>query len=96
MTGSRSCPTTTTTGGDATRGCRNPACRHLALVWRLPAVADRQDTTTGAVAVRGRCATRPSTAPSSASARPEQADPIVSAANLRLDDSDVAEIEGRA
>jgi aryl-alcohol dehydrogenase-like predicted oxidoreductase len=67
--------------------------RHLALVERLKAVAERHGTTPGAVAVAW---TRRNPAVDGAIVgfrRPGQVDPIIAAAGLELTDDDVATIE---
>src|ERR671919_422959 len=70
--------------------------RHLALVERLQAVADRHDTTPGAVAVAWTLRNPAVDGAITGFRRPDQVDPIVVAANLELDDDDMATIEGRA
>jgi aryl-alcohol dehydrogenase-like predicted oxidoreductase len=69
---------------------------HLALVERLKRVADRYDTTPGAIAVA--CTLRnPAVVGAIVGVRrPAQVDPIIPAAHLELSDDDVATIEGRA
>jgi aryl-alcohol dehydrogenase-like predicted oxidoreductase len=70
--------------------------RNLELVARLAEVADRHDTTPGAVAVAW---TLRNTAVDGAIVgfrRPDQVDPILDAAALELTDEDLAEIEGGA
>jgi aryl-alcohol dehydrogenase-like predicted oxidoreductase len=69
---------------------------NLDLVERLRKVADRHDTTPGAVAVAW---TLRNTAVDGAIVgfrRPDQVDPILTAANLELTSHDIAEIEGGA
>ena len=68
---------------------------HLALVERLRAVADRLETTPGAVAVAWTLRHHAVDAAIVGFRRAEQVDPIVDAASLQLSDADVAEIEGR-
>jgi aryl-alcohol dehydrogenase-like predicted oxidoreductase len=68
---------------------------HLALVERLQSIADRHDTTAGAVAVASVLRHRAVDGAIVGFRRPEQVDPLLSAANLRLDESDEAAIEGR-
>jgi aryl-alcohol dehydrogenase-like predicted oxidoreductase len=70
--------------------------KHLALVGRLQAVADRHDTTPGAVAVAWTLANSAVDGAIVGFRRPEQVDPIVTAAHLELGDDDIAIIEGRA
>ena len=68
--------------------------RNLDLVERLSSVADRYDTTPGAVAVAW---TLHNTAVDGAIVgfrRPDQVDPILTAASLELTDEDLNEIEG--
>jgi aryl-alcohol dehydrogenase-like predicted oxidoreductase len=68
--------------------------RNLALVARLEAVADRHDTTPGAVAVAWALR-HPAVAGAIVGfRRSDQVDPIVPAANLELTDQDIAEIDG--
>jgi aryl-alcohol dehydrogenase-like predicted oxidoreductase len=66
----------------------------LALVERLRAVADRRGTSVGAVAVAWTLRNDAVDGAIVGFRRPEQVDPIVSAAGLELTDGDVAEIEG--
>jgi aryl-alcohol dehydrogenase-like predicted oxidoreductase len=67
---------------------------NLELVARLEAVADRHDTTPGAVAVAWTLR-HPAVAGAIVGfRRPDQVDPILPAANLELTDQDIAEIEG--
>jgi aryl-alcohol dehydrogenase-like predicted oxidoreductase len=70
--------------------------RHLALVERLRTVADRHTTTPGAVAIAWALRDPAVDAAIVGFRRPDQVDPLVGAANLRLDANDVATIEGRA
>ncbi|MDP9284952.1 MAG: aldo/keto reductase, partial [Actinomycetota bacterium] len=67
--------------------------RHLALVDRLAAVAARYDTTPGAMAVAWTLRNPAVDAAIVGFRRPDQVDPILAAAGLRLTDSDVAQIE---
>ena len=69
---------------------------HLALVERLRTVAERHGTTPGAVAVAWTLQNEAVDGAIVGFRRPDQVDPIVAAANLELDDEDVAEIEGSA
>jgi aryl-alcohol dehydrogenase-like predicted oxidoreductase len=69
--------------------------RHLALVGRLQTVADRHATTPGAVAIAWALRDPAVDAAIVGFRSAGQVDPLVSAANLRLDESDVATIEGR-
>ncbi len=59
-------------------------------------VAERHDTTPGAVAVAWTLRNPAVDGAIVGFRRPDQVDPIVVAANLELDDEDVAEIEGSA
>ena len=68
--------------------------RHLALVERLKAVAERLDTTPGAVAVAWTLHNPAVDGAIAGFRRPDQVDPIVDAASLDLADEDAAEIEG--
>jgi aryl-alcohol dehydrogenase-like predicted oxidoreductase len=68
---------------------------YLALVERLKAIADRHDTTPGAVAVAWTLRNPAVDGAIVGFRRPDQVDPIISAANLVLDEDDVATIEGR-
>ncbi|MEA2142050.1 MAG: hypothetical protein QOI64_480 [Solirubrobacteraceae bacterium] len=70
--------------------------RHLALVERLRAVADRHDSSPGAVAAAWTLRHPAVDAAIVGFRRPDQVDPILAAANLELTDEDVATIEGRA
>ena len=69
---------------------------HLALVDRLKTVADRHDTTAGAVAVAWTLRNPAVDGAITGFRRPDQVDPIITAAHLELSDEDVATIEGRA
>jgi aryl-alcohol dehydrogenase-like predicted oxidoreductase len=69
---------------------------HLALVTRLREVADRHETSVGAVAVAWTLTNRTVDGAIAGFRRPDQVDPIVGAANLELDDDDLATIEGGA
>ena len=68
--------------------------RHLALVERLQVVADRYDTTPGSVAVAWTLHNPAVDAAIVGFRRPDQVDPILSAAALELTSDDLAEIEG--
>jgi aryl-alcohol dehydrogenase-like predicted oxidoreductase len=68
--------------------------RNLALVERLSAVAERYDTTPGAVAVAWTLRHPAVDAAIVGFRRPDQVDPILPAAGLELTDEDLAEIEG--
>jgi aryl-alcohol dehydrogenase-like predicted oxidoreductase len=68
--------------------------RNLALVERLKSVADRHDTTPGAVAVAWTLHHPAVAAAIVGFRRPDQVDAILSAADLELTDADIAEIEG--
>jgi aryl-alcohol dehydrogenase-like predicted oxidoreductase len=68
--------------------------RHLALVERLQAVADRYDTTPGAVAVAWTLRNPAVDAAIVGFRRPDQVDPILAAAGLELTSEDLAEIQG--
>jgi aryl-alcohol dehydrogenase-like predicted oxidoreductase len=68
----------------------------LALVERLEAVAQRHGVATGAAAVAWTLRNRAVDGAIVGFRRPDQVDPIVDAANLELDDHDIATIEGRA
>jgi aryl-alcohol dehydrogenase-like predicted oxidoreductase len=70
--------------------------QHLALVTRLQAVADQHDTTPGAVAVAWTLGNPAVDGAIVGFRRPDQVDPIITAAHLDLSDDDVATIEGRA
>jgi aryl-alcohol dehydrogenase-like predicted oxidoreductase len=69
--------------------------RHLALVERLQTVADRHDTTPGAVAVAWTLRNPAVDGAIVGFRRPEQVDPILAAASLELTDEDINDIEGR-
>ena len=69
--------------------------RHLALVERLKAVADRHETTPGAVAVAWTLRHPAVDGAIVGFRRPDQVDEILAAAGLELSDDDVEEIEGR-
>jgi aryl-alcohol dehydrogenase-like predicted oxidoreductase len=70
--------------------------RHLALVERLAAVAERHDTTPGAVAVAWTLRHPAVDGAIVGFRRPDQVDPILAAAGLELTAEDLAEIEGSA
>jgi aryl-alcohol dehydrogenase-like predicted oxidoreductase len=70
--------------------------RHLALVERLQTVAERHDTTPGAVAIAWTLRNPAVDGAIVGFRRPDQVDPLLVAANLELSDDDVDEIEGRA
>jgi len=67
--------------------------RHLALVERLEAVAERRDTTPGAVAVAWALLHPAVDGAIVGFRRPDQVDPIVAAAGLELDALDIAMID---
>jgi aryl-alcohol dehydrogenase-like predicted oxidoreductase len=67
---------------------------HLSLVERIRGVADRHETSVGAVAVAWALTNGAVDGAIVGFRHPEQVDPIVGAANLELSDDDVAEIEG--
>jgi len=67
---------------------------HLSLVERLRTVAGGHDTSVGAVAVAWTLANPAVDGAIVGFRRPEQVDPIVAAANLDLDEHDLATIEG--
>jgi aryl-alcohol dehydrogenase-like predicted oxidoreductase len=69
--------------------------RHLALVERLKAVAERYGTTPGAVAVAWTLRHPAVDGAIVGFRRPDQVDPILPAAGLELTDEVVAEIEGK-
>ena len=69
--------------------------RNLELVGRLAAVADRHDTTPGAVAVAWTLRNPAVDGAIVGFRRPDQVEPILAAASLELTDEDLAEIEGR-
>ena len=68
---------------------------HLALVERLRAVADRHSTTPGAVAIAWALRNPAVDGAIVGFRRPDQVDPLVQAADLRLDASDLTAIEGK-
>ena len=68
---------------------------HLATVERLRAVAERQSTVPGAVAVAWVLAHSAVAGAIVGFRRPDQVDPILAAADLHLSEQDIAEIEGR-
>ncbi|HEY1516517.1 MAG TPA: aldo/keto reductase [Solirubrobacteraceae bacterium] len=70
--------------------------RNLELVERLKAVADRYDTTPGAVAVAWTLRNPAVDGAIVGFRRPAQVDPILNAATLDLTDQDLTEIEGGA
>jgi aryl-alcohol dehydrogenase-like predicted oxidoreductase len=70
--------------------------RHLTLVNRLQAIANRYDTTAGAVAVAWTLRNPAVDAAIVGFRRPDQVDPILPAAGLELTSDDLAEIEGGA
>ncbi|HEX6390887.1 MAG TPA: aldo/keto reductase [Solirubrobacteraceae bacterium] len=67
--------------------------RHLAQVEALKAVAERHDTTPGAVAVAWTLRNPAVDGAIVGFRRPDQVDPILAAATLELSDQDIAEIE---
>jgi aryl-alcohol dehydrogenase-like predicted oxidoreductase len=72
-----------------------PLSQHLARVERLQTVADRHDTTPGAVAVAWTLKNPAVDGAIVGFRRPDQVDPILTAASLELTDEDVDDIEGR-
>jgi aryl-alcohol dehydrogenase-like predicted oxidoreductase len=68
--------------------------RNLDLVERIQAVADRHDTTPGAVAVAWTLRNPAVDGAIVGFRRPDQVDPILPAASLELDEEDLEEIEG--
>jgi aryl-alcohol dehydrogenase-like predicted oxidoreductase len=70
--------------------------RNLELVERLKAVAERHDTSPGAVAVAWTMLNPAVDGAIVGFRRPDQVDPILPAAGLELTDEDVAQIEGGA
>jgi aryl-alcohol dehydrogenase-like predicted oxidoreductase len=70
--------------------------RHLTLVKRLQAIANRYDTAPGAVAVAWTLRNPAVDAAIVGFRRPDQVDPILPAAGLELTSDDLAEIEGGA
>lgn len=69
---------------------------HLDLVERLRVVGDRHDTTPGAVAIAWTLRNPAVDGAIVGFRRAEQVDPILIAANIKLTDEDVAEIEARS
>jgi aryl-alcohol dehydrogenase-like predicted oxidoreductase len=69
--------------------------RNLELVSRLTTVAERHETTPGAVAVAWTLRNPAVDGAIVGFRRPDQVDPILAAANLELTDEDLDEIEGR-
>ncbi len=69
--------------------------RHLALVERLETVAVRHDTSAGAVAVAWTLGNPAVDGAIVGFRRPSQVDPILAAANIELNDDDIATIEGK-
>jgi aryl-alcohol dehydrogenase-like predicted oxidoreductase len=69
--------------------------QHLALVARLQTVADRHDTTPGAVAVAWTLRNPAVDAAIVGFRRRDQVDPLLVAAGLELTDEDLNDIEGR-
>ena len=67
---------------------------NLALVDRLTAVAERHDTTPGAVAIAWTLRNPAVDGAIVGFRRPDQVDPLLSAANLELSDEDIATIQG--
>ncbi|HEX3804315.1 MAG TPA: aldo/keto reductase [Solirubrobacteraceae bacterium] len=70
--------------------------QNLELVARLTAVAERHDTTPGAVAVAWTLENPAVDGAIVGFRRPDQVDPIVRAGNLELTDEDIAQIDGSA
>jgi aryl-alcohol dehydrogenase-like predicted oxidoreductase len=70
--------------------------RNLELVERLQTVAERHDTTPGAIAVAWTLLNPAVDGAIVGFRRPEQVDPLVDAGSLELTDDDLATIEGRA
>jgi aryl-alcohol dehydrogenase-like predicted oxidoreductase len=68
--------------------------QNLALVARLQAVAERHDTTPGAVAIAWTLRHPAVDGAIVGFRRPDQVDPILPAANLELTDQDISEIQG--
>jgi aryl-alcohol dehydrogenase-like predicted oxidoreductase len=68
--------------------------QNLRLLERLKTVAERYDTTPGAIAVAWALRNPAVDAAIVGFRRPDQVDPIMPAANLQLTDQDIAEIEG--
>jgi aryl-alcohol dehydrogenase-like predicted oxidoreductase len=69
--------------------------RHLALIERLKVIAERYDTTPGAVAIAWTLRHPAVDGAIVGFRRPDQVDPLLPAANLELSEEDVKEIEGR-
>jgi aryl-alcohol dehydrogenase-like predicted oxidoreductase len=69
---------------------------HLALVERMRTVAERHDTSVGAVAVAWTLANPAVDGAIVGFRRPDQVDPIVDAAGLELDEDDLTTIAGRS
>jgi aryl-alcohol dehydrogenase-like predicted oxidoreductase len=69
--------------------------RHLALVERLKAVAERHDTEPGAVAIAWTLRNPAVDGAIVGLRRPDQVDGLLAAARLELSDADAAELEGR-
>ena len=70
--------------------------QHLRLVERLREVADRHETSVGAVAVAWTLANPAVDGAIAGFRRPDQVDPIIDAANLELTQGDLRTIVGRA
>ena len=70
--------------------------KHLALVERLKTVAERHETTPGAIAVAWTLRNPAVDAAITGFRRPDQVAPILVAADLELSEHDIATIEGRA
>jgi aryl-alcohol dehydrogenase-like predicted oxidoreductase len=68
--------------------------QNLGLVARLAAVAERYDTTPGTVAVAWTLRNPAVDGAIVGFRRPDQVDPILTAANLELTNHDIAEVEG--
>jgi aryl-alcohol dehydrogenase-like predicted oxidoreductase len=69
--------------------------RHLALVERLQTVAERHDTTPGAIAIAWTLRHPAVDAAIVGFRRPDQVDPLLAAASLTLTEQDLAELEDR-
>ena len=69
--------------------------RHLALVERLQSVAERHDTTPGAIAVAWTLRNPAVDGAIVGFRRPDQIDPLIDAANLELSNEDIATIDGQ-
>lgn len=69
--------------------------QHLALVERLEIVAKRHDITPGAVAVAWTLLNPAVDGAITGFRRPDQVAPIVAAANIELNEDDIATIEGK-